>query len=96
MQMSVLFCSVFDIASNALRIQAEKRIWIIDSQASAIAHELRHDLGDWLLRAHRTNIKRHQVEGRADIEECKTHTSQQLWEGWEDQRATLKSVRTRM
>jgi hypothetical protein len=79
-----------------LLVQAQKRMWIIDSQACAIAYELRRDLGDWLLRVHNTNIKRHQATARASIGECTTHTIQQLCEAWQTHTATLISLRSRM
>jgi hypothetical protein len=71
-------------------------MWIIDSQTSAIAQELRRDLGDWLLRVHNTNIKRHQTTAKDAIAECTTHTIPQLWKGWQTHKAAVTSVRSRM
>ncbi|KAH0832248.1 hypothetical protein J3R83DRAFT_13222, partial [Lanmaoa asiatica] len=70
----------------------QRRIWLIDRQATAIGNEIRMDLGDWIKRRLRRGV---QDQGKAafnDIERCGIPV-EELRKQWASQREAQLSVR---
>ncbi|TFK16625.1 hypothetical protein FA15DRAFT_662016 [Coprinopsis marcescibilis] len=69
-----------------------KRIWLIDRQASAIAEELKIDLGAWIRWWLGTKLEEHLQEARKGLEKCELKICD-LREQWRLQREAQLSLR---
>ncbi|KAG6374455.1 hypothetical protein JVT61DRAFT_4497 [Boletus reticuloceps] len=75
-------------------VQRQRRIWLIDHQASAIGHEMRQELGPWLKRRMKKGIGEQGAAAQHALDNCGISISE-LKSQWNAQRAAQLSIRAR-
>ncbi|KAF8452783.1 hypothetical protein L210DRAFT_3608606 [Boletus edulis BED1] len=71
----------------------QRRIWLLDRQAAAIGHDLRHDLGPWLKRRIKKGVQEQGATSQAILDTCSV-TIPDLEAQWAAQRAAQLSIRS--
>lgn len=74
--------------------QRARRIWITDRQLSAIAYDLRCDLGEWLKRRRRAGVEEQSKKSREVIAKCGMSIPD-LRAQWDLQKTAQSSIRAR-
>jgi len=74
--------------------QRQRRIWLIDRHAGAVAKEMVADLGDWLRRRLKKGIEEQGSAAREVLDQCELGAVE-LHKQWSDQRSAQLSIRTR-
>ena len=74
--------------------QRQRRIWLIDRHAGAVAKEMVADLGDWLWRRLKKGIEEQGSAAREVLDQCELGAVE-LCKQWLDQRSAQLSIRTR-
>ncbi|KAF8178009.1 hypothetical protein BJ912DRAFT_856565, partial [Pholiota molesta] len=69
-----------------------RRIWLTDRQLSAVAQDLRDDLGDWLKRRQRLGVEEQGRKARSIVEKCGM-TESALRQQWALQKEAQLSIR---
>ncbi|KAG1837517.1 hypothetical protein DFJ58DRAFT_718872 [Suillus subalutaceus] len=70
----------------------QRRLWLIDRQAVAIASEMRTDLGDWIKRRLRRGIKGQGSAAQDALDQCEV-SIEELQAEWSQQRQSQLSIR---
>jgi len=74
--------------------QRQRRIWLIDRHAAAVANDMVTDLGDWLRRRLKKGIQEQSSVAREVLDKCDLNVSE-LRKQWSDQRSAQLSIRAR-
>ena len=75
--------------------QRQRRLWLIDRHAAAVANEMVSDLGDWLRRHLKKGIQEQSFAAQEVLDHCALDVSE-LRKQWSDQHSTQLSIRARM
>ena len=75
--------------------QRQRRLWLIDRHAAAVANEMVSDLGDWLRRRLKKGIQEQSFAAQEVLDHCVLDVSE-LRKQWSDQHSTQLSIRARM
>ncbi|KAG1867477.1 hypothetical protein C8R48DRAFT_771969 [Suillus tomentosus] len=70
----------------------QRRLWLIDRQATAIGSEMKADLGEWIKRRHKRGVKDQGCMALDVINRCETSV-EDLRAQWTDQRQSQLSIR---
>ena len=85
---------LLSITVYSLSIKSARRFWLTDRQLSAVAYDLRCDLGDWLKRRYHTGVEEYSKKSKAIIEECGM-SLEDLRAQWNLQKIAQSSIRAR-
>jgi len=78
-----------------LDAQRQRRIWLIDRHAAAVAKDMVSDLGDWLRRRLKKGIQEQSSIAQEGLDQCELDVSE-LRRQWSDQRSAQLSIRAHM
>ncbi|KAG1853791.1 hypothetical protein C8R48DRAFT_776949 [Suillus tomentosus] len=83
------FVRLIGVERSSLR---QRRLWLIDRQATAIGSEMKADLGEWIKHRHKRGVKDQGCMALDVINRCETSV-EDLRAQWTDQRQSQLSIR---